>query len=99
VTRLVATLVAGGLLERSRPAGAEAYTVPRGAGLHVQAFQESTSTTYPAELLERAVRMVGEIRADHKSDLAAMTKGAELLGIGTPETVRKWSRRAEVDAG
>jgi transposase len=43
--------------------------------------------------------MVGEVRADHESDWAAMTKVAELLGVGTPETVRKWCRQAEVDAG
>jgi transposase len=43
--------------------------------------------------------MVGEIRADHESEWAAMTRVAELLGIGTPETVRKWCRQAEVDAG
>lgn len=54
---------------------------------------------YPAELRERAVRMVAEIRADHESDWAAMTKVAQLLGIGTAETVCKWCRRAEVDAG
>ena len=39
----------------------------------------STSKRYPAELRERAVRMVVEIRADHESDWAAMTKVAELL--------------------
>jgi transposase len=43
--------------------------------------------------------MVGEFRADHVSEWAAMTQVAQLLGIGTPETVRKWCRRAEVDAG
>lgn len=59
----------------------------------------STSKRYPAELRERAVRMVAEIRADHESDWAAITEVAKLLGVGTPETVRKWCRQAEVDAG
>jgi len=59
----------------------------------------STSKRYPAELRERAVRMVDEIRADHTSDWAAMTQVARLLGVGTPETVRSWCRRAEIDAG
>ncbi len=43
--------------------------------------------------------MVTEIRADHESDWAAMSKVAELLGIGTAETIRKWYRQAEIDAG
>ncbi len=38
----------------------------------------STSKRYPAELRERAVRMVAEIRADHDSEWAAMAKVAEL---------------------
>lgn len=59
----------------------------------------STSKRYPAELRERAVRMVTEIRAEHESGWAAMTQVAQLLGVGTPETVRKWCRQAEVDAG
>ena len=59
----------------------------------------STSRRYPVELRERAVRMVGEIRADHESEWAAMTQVAQLLGVGTPESVRKWCRRAEVDSG
>ena len=59
----------------------------------------STSKRYPAELRERAVRMVGEIRVDHESEWAAMTQVADLLGVGTAETVRKWCRQAQVDAG
>jgi transposase len=37
------------------------------------------------------------IRSDHESEWAATTKVAQLLGVGTPETVRKWCR--QVDAG
>jgi len=41
--------------------------------------------------------MVTEIRGDHESEWAAMGAVASMLGIGTPETVRNWVRRAEVD--
>jgi transposase len=58
-----------------------------------------TSTRYPAELRERAVRMVAEIRPHHESEWAAMTQVATLLGVGTPETIRKWCRQPEVDGG
>lgn len=58
-----------------------------------------TSTRYPLELRERAVRMVGEIRSDHESEWAAITQVAQLLGVGAPEIVRKWCRQSEVDAG
>ena len=41
----------------------------------------TTSRRYPAELRERAVRMVAEVRGDHESDWAAMSQVAELLGV------------------
>ncbi|SDC13525.1 transposase [Nocardioides lianchengensis] len=59
----------------------------------------STSKRYPVELRERAVRMVVELWPDYESDWAAMTQVATLLGFGTPETIRKWCRQAEIDAG
>ncbi len=58
----------------------------------------NTTRRYSSELRERAVRMIGEAGTGHESEWAAMAKVAELLGIGTPETVRQWVRRAEVDA-
>ncbi|MDH6436012.1 transposase [Streptomyces sp. SAI-144] len=54
---------------------------------------------YPAELRERAVRMVAEIRPNYPTEWAAMKAVAAKLGIGAAETVRTWARKAEVDAG
>ena len=56
-------------------------------------------TNYPPELRERAVRMVAQVRPDYPSDWPAICAVAEKLGIGTAETLRKWVRQAEVDAG
>ena len=58
----------------------------------------STSKRYPAELKARAVRMYHESRPDHETGWATMVRVAGLLGIGSPESVRKWVRRAEIDA-
>ena len=54
---------------------------------------------YPAELRERAVRMVLDSRADYPSEFVAIRSIAGKLGIGSPETLRKWVRRAEIDGG
>jgi transposase len=57
------------------------------------------SGVYPQELRERAVRMVAEVRPNYESDWAAIGAVAQKLGIGTAETLRKWVRQAQVDAG
>ena len=54
---------------------------------------------YTTELRERAVRMVLESRADYPSEYEAIRSIATKLGITSPESLRKWVRRAEVDAG
>jgi transposase len=57
------------------------------------------ATNYPPELRERAVRMVAGVRPDYPSDWPAICAVASRLGIGSAETLRKWVRQAEVDAG
>ena len=59
----------------------------------------SRPSRYPAELRQRAVRMVAEVRPNYDSDWAAITAVAQKLGIGTAETLRKWVRQADVDGG
>ena len=53
---------------------------------------------YPAELRERAVRMVFEAEPHSNSQWAAICSIAEKLGP-TPEAVRRWVRQAEIDRG
>ena len=57
------------------------------------------SGRYRQELRERAVRLVAESREEYESEWAAIASIATKLGIGSSETLRKWVRRAEVDAG
>jgi transposase len=56
---------------------------------------------YPRDLRERAVRTVGEAMAqgEYPSEFEAIRTIASQLGIGSPETLRKWVRQAEVDGG
>jgi len=58
----------------------------------------SGSRQFSAVQRARAVRLVAEARPEYRSEWAAMKAIAGKLGT-TAETVRKWVRRAEVDAG
>ncbi len=53
---------------------------------------------YPAEVRERAVRMVFDHQADYPTQWKAIESIAKSLGINH-ETLRIWVRRAETDAG
>ena len=56
---------------------------------------------YPRELRERAVRAVAESmeRGEYPSEFEAIRTIAGKVGIGSPETLRKWVRQSEVDGG
>ncbi len=56
------------------------------------------STRYSPEVRERAVRLVFEHQGEHASQWAALSSIASKIGC-TPETLRKWVRRAETDQG
>jgi len=56
------------------------------------------STRYSQEVRERAVRLVFEHQGEHASQWAAIGSIASKIGC-TPETLRKWVRRAERDQG
>ncbi len=53
---------------------------------------------YPQEVRERAVRMVFDHAAQYASQWEAMRSIAAKVGC-SPETLRLWVRRAEVDSG
>ena len=56
------------------------------------------SKRYSPEVRERAVRMVFEHVNEHDSEWAAICSIAGKIGC-TPETLRNWVRRTEVDTG
>lgn len=56
------------------------------------------TSRYSPEVRERAVRMVLEHEREHNSQWSAIVSIASKIGC-TPETLRKWVRRTEIDTG
>lgn len=55
-------------------------------------------TSYSPEVRERAVRMVLTTENEHSSRWAAIQSIASKIGC-TPETLRSWIKKSEVDSG
>ena len=53
---------------------------------------------HPAELRERAVAMVFELRAASGSTRGTLASVGHKLGVN-PETLRNWVEKAEIDSG
>jgi transposase len=53
---------------------------------------------HPAELRDRAVAMVFELRATSGSSRGTLASVGQKLGVN-PETLRNWVEKAEIDSG
>jgi len=53
---------------------------------------------FPPEFRQRALRILEESMPGHETEHSAVRQLSSKLGVGS-ETLRKWRRRAEIDAG
>ena len=60
--------------------------------------QQRKSGKFPDEVRDRAVRLVRESEGSHASQWAALVSVSGKIGC-TAETLRRWVREAEIDAG
>jgi transposase-like protein len=61
-------------------------------------MSKQTSSKFSPEVRSRAVRMVLDHEAEHRSRWAAVVSVATKIGC-TPQTLNEWIRKSEVDAG
>jgi transposase-like protein len=66
--------------------------------LPLRGWRNAKANRYSPEVRERAVRMVAEHRDEYPSEWAAFTSIAGKFGM-TPETLRIWVRRAQINEG
>jgi transposase len=58
----------------------------------------ASGKAHPAELRERAVKMVFDLREQDGNGRGQLRRVGERLGIN-PETLRNWVQKAEIDSG
>ena len=81
-----------------RQDGCLVMSLTRGGHLRFRRKDGAMSIRYDENTKARAVRLVREHRDDYDSEWAAMKAISGRLGMN-PETLRKWVRQAEIDAG